>query len=55
MEVMKRKFGESTYSRNYVNLRKEMFLTAVTYNIYVDSRTLAIEVFYRAQKILKWF
>jgi IS5 family transposase len=36
--VIKRKFGDYTYSRNYANLRKEMFLTAVTYNIYAETR-----------------
>ena len=40
--VIKRKFGDYTYSRNYANLRKEMFLTALTYNIYVETRYCAL-------------
>lgn len=36
--VIKRKFGDYTYSRNYANIRKEMFLTVVTYNFYVETR-----------------
>lgn len=36
--VMKRKFGDCAYSKRYENIRKEMFLKCVSYNVYVDAR-----------------
>ena len=50
--VIKRKFGDYTYSKNYANMRKEMFLNAITYNVYLDSRALVIRVFYRALDVI---
>lgn len=46
--VIKRKFGDSSYSKYETNLVKEMFLTAVTYNVYIESRAYSVRVFYRA-------
>jgi len=47
MFVIKRKFGDTVYSRNYSLLRKEILLNAVCYNTYREILLAIIEVFYK--------
>ena len=47
MFVIKRKFGDTVYSRNYCLLRKEILLNAVCYNSYREILLAIIEVFYK--------
>ena len=51
--VIKRKFGDYTYSRNYANVRKEMLLTAVAYNFYVETRYWLLEFSTEPKKLLE--
>lgn len=46
--VIKRKFGDTVYSRSYGLLRKEIILNGVCYNTYREILLSIIEVFYKA-------
>jgi hypothetical protein len=51
MFVIKRKFGDTVYSRAYGLLRKEIILNAVCYNTYREILLAIMEVFYKDKSL----